>query len=65
MDYLVKHGLSTLDRRMSIAQAKRHGERMMPPDLKRAGFVTLVGVAPTWLTGADEDYIRINYGKVV
>ena len=38
---------------------------MMPADLKRAGFETFVGLAPTWLTGANTDYLRISYGKKV
>jgi hypothetical protein len=41
--------------------ARRYGERSMPRDLKRAGFQTHASVAPTWITGADHEWIRISY----
>lgn len=34
----VKAGLHTFDRPMTRAGAQRMGERLMPKDLKRAGF---------------------------
>lgn len=42
-------------------QAQRIGERNMPPDLKRAGFQTVVFASNPEIHGAE--YWRINYGK--
>jgi hypothetical protein len=61
MKYPVKIGILTLDMPMTLAAARRYGERSMPRDLKRAGFQTHASVAPTWITGADHEWIRISY----
>lgn len=58
---LVKVGLSTLDAPMTVAQARRHGNRHMPSDLKRAGFQTVVFVSDPEIHGSK--YMRISYGK--
>ncbi len=56
----VKVGLSTLDRKMTRAQAQRYGERNMPRDLKRAGFKTVVCRTDPEIHGGV--WLRINYG---
>lgn len=60
---MVKVGLSTLDKPMTRAQAKRWGERNMPTDLKRAGFETFVGKSDAEMHGGV--WFRVNYGKKV
>jgi hypothetical protein len=61
--YPVKHGLHTYDQAMTKAQARRLGASSMPADLKRAGFTVHVSVVPPWISGADHDYLRINYSR--
>lgn len=46
---------------MTKAGAVRYGERMMPADLKRAGFAVSVFRADAAINGAD--FYRINFGK--
>lgn len=63
MKYLVKHGLSTLDKQMTREQAQRYGLKNMPADLKRAGFECLVSLSDAEIHGGV--WLRINYGKKV
>ncbi len=42
-------------------QARRHGARNMPRDLKRAGFVTHVFRSDLEIHGAE--YFRVTYGR--
>lgn len=58
---LVKHGLHTFDRPMTRAAAMRLGRRLMPTDLRRAGFVCFVGKSCAALHGGV--WWRISYGK--
>lgn len=46
---------------MTREQCLRYGDRHMPRDLKRAGFVTHVFRSDREIQG--EDYFRITYGK--
>lgn len=57
----VKFGLSTLPAPMTHAQALRYGNRSMPPDLRRAGFQTVIFRSDSDIHGGD--WFRINYGK--
>ncbi len=59
--YEVRLGCQTLPRRMTREQAQRYGERNIPPDLKRAGFQTVVYQAIPDINGWSG--LRINYGK--
>jgi len=58
---IVKVGLSTLDTPMTLAQAKRYGDKNMPLDLKRAGFKTVVFTSDEEMHGGL--WFRVNYGK--
>ena len=57
----VKAGLATLPLSMTRAQAQRHGDKAMPPDLRRAGFKTVIFRSDREIHGGD--WFRINYGK--
>ena len=57
----VKVGLLTLDEMMTREQAKRWGDRHMPKDAKRAGFLTVVGKSDAEMHGGV--WFRINYGR--
>jgi len=46
---------------MTIAQAKRYGDKNMPQDLRRAGFGTTIFVSDPEINGAV--FFRVNYGK--
>lgn len=59
----VKLGLHTFDKPMTRTAAKRLGERLMPNDLKRAGFECVVGRSDIQMHGGE--WFRINYGKKV
>ena len=61
MKQTVKVGLSTLDQKMTHAQAMTYGKRNMPADLRAAGFVCVVFQATSDINGWDG--LRINYGK--
>jgi hypothetical protein len=57
----VKCGLTTLPRPMTRDQAQKWGERNMPADLRRAGFVCVVAKTDPELHGGE--WFRVNYGK--
>ena len=57
----VKLGLETLPQRMTIAQAQRHGARIMPQSLKLAGFKPTIFVSDLEINGSL--FYRINWGK--
>lgn len=57
---LVKSGLHTFDKPMTRKQAMRLGQRLMPADLKRAGFETIVCRSDAEMHGGT--WFRINYG---
>ena len=57
----VKVGLSTLERPLTCAQARRYGDRHMPGDLRRAGFKTCVFESDVVIHGAH--FLRVSYGK--
>lgn len=59
----VKVGLTTLDKPMTRAQAKRWGDCNMPSDLKRVGFETFVGKSDPEMHGGT--WFRISYGYKV
>lgn len=59
--YIVKDGLITLEKRMTLKQAQRYAERTMPHDLKKAGFIAFVGLSDPTINGGT--WIRVNYGK--
>lgn len=58
---IVKFGLGKLDKPMTLNQAKKVGERMMPSDLRKAGFNCTVFVSDPEINGGL--FYRINYGK--
>ena len=58
---MVKVGASTLPKPMTREQAQRWGERNMPADLKRAGFVTVVGKSDAEMHGGV--WFRVNWGR--
>lgn len=58
---IVKIGCDTLERRMTMNQAVRHGDKMMPGYLRRAGFETIIFSAAMDINGWDG--YRINYSK--
>lgn len=53
---------SILPTKMNELQAFRWGEKNMPPELKRAGFKTVIFHATMKINGWEG--LRINYGKV-
>jgi hypothetical protein len=57
----VKVGSGQLDRHMTRAEARQYGERNMPADLKRAGFVTVVFRSDPQIHGGN--WFRVNYAK--
>ena len=57
----VRIGIDRLAEPMTIAQAKRYGDRNMPCDLKRAGFKTFVFASDLEIHGGL--WFRISYGK--
>ena len=59
----VRIGIGKLDQPMTLAQAKRYGDRNMPRDLKAAGFKTFVGVSDPEIHGGL--WFRVDYGKTV
>lgn len=59
----VRVGIGRLDRPMTLAQARRYGDRNMPADLKRAGFQTFVFASDLEIHGAR--FYRVSYGKAV
>lgn len=59
----VRIGIDRLAEPMTMAQAKRYGDRNMPRDLKRAGFKTFVGASDQELHGGL--WFRIDYGKTI
>jgi hypothetical protein len=64
MDKLpVKVGLLTLDKTMTRAGAQRWGDRHMPIDLRKAGFLTFVGKSDAEMHGGV--WFRVSYGKKV
>ena len=46
---------------LTYAQAKRYGDQNMPPQMRRAGFDTVVFVSDAEINGGT--FYRINYGK--
>jgi len=48
---------------MSKAAALRHAERIMPADLRRAGFIASIFSSDPEIHGGS--WFRINYGKTV
>jgi len=56
----VKVGCGTLDKPMTRAQAQRYGEKVMPTDLKRAGFECVIARTDIEIHGGE--WFRINYG---
>lgn len=59
----VRVGIDKLDKLMTMAQAKRYGDKHMPRDLKKAGFKTYVGASDLELHGGL--WFRIDYGKTI
>ena len=59
--FIVKVGLTTLDRPMTRSQAKRWGDRHMAKDAKRAGFLTVVTKSDAEMHGGV--WFRVNYGR--
>jgi len=60
--YEVRVGVAgCLPVRMTVAQARRWGDRNMPGDLKRAGFSTVVFKADPEIHG--DVWLRVSYGK--
>lgn len=57
----VRVGLGQLPKPMTRQQARRYGERNIPPDLKRAGFETVVFASDPAINGSS--FYRVNYGK--
>ena len=57
----VGSGRGTLPLTMTLAPARRHGDRHMPDDLKRVGFHTDVFVSDLEINGGS--FFRISYGK--
>lgn len=55
----IKVGIGQLDKPMTREQALRWGERNMPVDLKRAGFVCSVFVTDEEVHGGR--WYRVNY----
>jgi hypothetical protein len=58
---LVKLGLDTLPKRMTMAQAQRYGDRVMPLSLKLAAFRTTIFVSDLDINGGV--FYRINWVK--
>lgn len=61
MKRIVKIGLTTLPRPMTYAQAIRYGNRVMPQDLKRTNFKTVIFVSDKDINGSL--FYRINFAK--
>ena len=57
----VGSGRGTLPLTMTLAQARRYGDRHMPASLKRVGFQTDVFVSDLEINGGS--FFRICYGK--
>lgn len=55
MKYIVKYGIDTLPNKLTEKQAIRHGNKIMPKDLKRVGFIASLFIG--------DDFIRINFSK--
>ncbi len=49
-----------LEQSMTIAQAKRYGDKNMPADLRRAGFKTDVFTSDPEINGGT--FFRVSYG---
>ena len=58
---LVMIGATRLHVPLTYAQAQRYGDQHMPPQMRRAGFNTLVFVSDAEINGGT--FYRINYGK--
>lgn len=61
MKLLVKIGTGTLNKPMTEKQAKTYGDKNMPDDLKKAGFITTVSLSDADLHGGL--WYRVNYTK--
>lgn len=61
LEVRVGTGRACLSMPMTKEQAKRHGDRNMPRDLKAAGFETVIFTADPEINGWLG--YRINYGK--
>lgn len=59
----VGSGRQALPDPMSFKQAKRYGDRVMPAELKRAGFETGIFVSDPEIN--DGTFFRISYGKTI
>jgi hypothetical protein len=55
MKYIVKYGIDTLQNKLTQKQAIKHGNKIMPRDLKLAGFVTSLFIC--------DSHVRINFSK--
>jgi len=61
MKQVTKIGIQTLDQKMTHKQALAYGNKHMPTDLRRAGFVCSVFCADSEINGWSG--FRINYSK--
>jgi hypothetical protein len=59
--YEVRQGVGILPRRMTLEHARRYANRIMPGDLRRAGFVASVYLTCPEIHGGE--WIRINFSK--
>jgi hypothetical protein len=59
--YEVRIGIGRHPKKMSYAAALRYADAMMPPDLRRAGFVASVFKTSFEIHGGE--WLRINYSK--
>lgn len=57
----VRVGIGSLEAPMTREQARRWGERNMPPDLKAAGFGVEVFRSDREIN--DSDFFRVSFGK--
>jgi hypothetical protein len=53
--YIVKYGIGTLPKLMTEKQALNYGNKIIPSDLKKAGFITSLFKTET--------HLRINFSK--
>lgn len=56
----VRVGSGRLEQPMTHTQAKRHGDKNMPADLRRAGFKTDVFTSDLEINGGT--FFRVSYG---
>ena len=59
---IVKVGLSKLDKPMTYKQALNYGNKNMPEDLKKAGFICTICVSDSIIH--DDLFYRVNYTKI-